>query len=471
MESDFDYFVVLAEMRTGSNFLESNINAFEDLNCFGEAFNPHFIGYPSKDELLGFSLSQREESPDKLLKAIVNAPGLAGFRYFHDHDPRVIDQVLNDQKCAKVILTRNPVESYISWKIARATGQWKLTNVTHHKTAKIEFDPADFRQFLERLKAFQLRVLHTLQKSGQTAFYIGYEDIRDLEVVNGLASFLGSEQRLDALSKNLKKQNPSPLLEKVSNPREMESALQSVDHFGLSRRPNFEPIRGASVGQYFTARGVPLLFMPIASSPNVRIKQWLKSVGDGHLDEKFSQKDLRQWKRQNPGHRSFTVIRHPVLRAHTAFCRNILGSGAGSYPKIRKSLVRVHNLELPDDLNSGDYDLRAHRQAFLSFLKFLKANLSGQTAIRNDAAWASQTAIIQGFSAFAAPDLILREDTLETDLEFLAFRAGIESSTCRESREDQPFTLDQIYDSEIEAAGQSAFQRDYMTFGFGSWRD
>ncbi len=43
----FDYFVVFAEMRTGSNFLEANLNAFAGLTCHGEAFNPHFIGYPN----------------------------------------------------------------------------------------------------------------------------------------------------------------------------------------------------------------------------------------------------------------------------------------------------------------------------------------------------------------------------------------------------------------------------------------
>jgi hypothetical protein len=32
------------------------------------------------------------------------------------------------------------------------------------------------------------------------------------------------------------------------------------------------------------------------------------------------------------------------------------------------------------------------------------------------------------------------------------------------------FDLPEIYDTEIEAAAQSAHQRDYMMFGFDSWR-
>ncbi len=54
--SRFDYFVVFAEMRTGSNFLESNINAFDGLVCHGEAFNPMFVGYPGLTDLLGVTI-------------------------------------------------------------------------------------------------------------------------------------------------------------------------------------------------------------------------------------------------------------------------------------------------------------------------------------------------------------------------------------------------------------------------------
>ncbi|TNF60303.1 MAG: nodulation protein NodH, partial [Rhodobacteraceae bacterium] len=129
MGRPFDYFVVFAEMRTGSNFLETNLNALEGVTCHGEAFNPHFIGYPKKDSLLGLTQAQRDADPMALLARIADQPGeLAGFRFFHDHDPRVLDPILDDPRCAKIVLTRNPLDSYVSWKIAQATGQWKLTN-------------------------------------------------------------------------------------------------------------------------------------------------------------------------------------------------------------------------------------------------------------------------------------------------------------------------------------------------------
>ncbi|MFV2034483.1 MAG: nodulation protein NodH, partial [Halocynthiibacter sp.] len=53
MANRFDYFIIFAEMRTGSNFLESTLNAFPGITCYGEAFNPHFVGYPNRKEILG----------------------------------------------------------------------------------------------------------------------------------------------------------------------------------------------------------------------------------------------------------------------------------------------------------------------------------------------------------------------------------------------------------------------------------
>ena len=138
MTGAFDSFVVFAEMRTGSNFLEANLNAFDGIACHGEAFNPHFMGYPNSDPILGVDLATRDKDPLRLLTAVrEDTTQLSGFRYFHDHDPRVFDVIMDDTRCAKIVLTRNPVESYVSWKIAQATGQRKLTDVKAHTGCRL----------------------------------------------------------------------------------------------------------------------------------------------------------------------------------------------------------------------------------------------------------------------------------------------------------------------------------------------
>ncbi|MCA0941333.1 nodulation protein NodH [Salipiger pacificus] len=476
MSDRFDSFVVFAEMRTGSNFLEANLNALEGVTCHGEAFNPHFIGYPNASDILGVTQPEREADPLHLLQVIRDdTPGLGGFRFFHDHDARVLQPLLNDARVAKIVLTRNPVESYVSWKIAQATGQWKLTNVSKRKDAQAAFDGAEFEAHLARLQDFQVTLMSALQVSGQTAFYVAYEDLQSLEVMNGLAKWLGVPARLESLDGKLKRQNPEPVAEKVANAAEMECALARLDRFNLSRTPNFEPRRGPVVPGYLAAAETPLLYMPINSGPTGAVQRWLcalDGVDDGKLTGDFSQKSLRQWKRARPGHRSFTVIRHPLARAHEAFCSRILSTGPGSFGRIRKTLRRAHGLPLPEGAPGPDYSLAQHRDAFAAFLIFLKANLAGQTAVRVDGHWASQAHCLQGMAEFTLPDMIVREEEMAVYLPALAMQVGHAAPPEPEAEPHQdpaPYALADIYDAALEALAREAYQRDYLMFGFGDW--
>ncbi len=471
----FDCFVMLAEMRTGSNLLESHINAFDSFECHGEAFNPSFIGYPDRTELLGVTQAMREADPARLIDRIrTGSAGMGGFRLFHDHDARALDICLDDPRCAKIILTRNPAESYVSWKIAQETGQWKLTNVKRRKDAKAVFDAAEFDRHITRLQTFQIEVMGRLQKSGQTAFYISYEDLNDLDVINGLARFLGSDERLGALDSSLKIQNPQPLSEKVANFDEMTQALAGIDRFNLTRTPDFEPRRGPAVPSHVIAHSAPLLYMPIKSGPEAAVRAWmaaLDGVADDALASGLNQKDLRGWMRGRAGYRSFTVLRHPAARAHAAFCQCILNRGPGCLTEIRRVLRNFHKLPIPGPGPDDTYDKRAHYHAFKAFLEFVRANLRGQTGVRVDANWATQTAILQGMAQFRLPDALVREDEMAQHLDTLARQVCYcGAAPAAPAAPDSPFTLGDIYDDEIEAMIADIYQRDYLMFGWDRWR-
>ena len=473
----FDYFVVLADMRTGSNFLEANLNSLAGVTSHGEAFNPAFIGYPKTETLLGLTQDDREANPSALIAAISNEEGLSGFRFFHDHDPRALAIVLDNPRCAKIILTRNPLDSYVSWKTAQATGQWKITNATNAKKQQVMFDPAEFEAQLIAQQGFQLSIQKALQISGQTAFYIGYDDLLDIDVLNGLAAFLGVDARLETLNKKLKKQNPEPLEDRVKNFDEMQTALGQLDVFDLSRTPNFEPRRGAAVPTYVAADKAGLLYMPLRSGPNWPVRRWLadvEGIRPRDLHRKFTQKTLRAWQDNQDGHRSFTVLRHPVARAHAAFCDCILGDGPDSFPGIRVNLRKVHKLPIPqtapDLAGPTTYDDASHRAAFLGFLQFLRSNLAGQTSIRVDPAWASQLTLLQGMALISLPDIIMREENISNDITVLAAQVGIDPVPPIGATEHKNHSrLAAVYDSDIEAAARAAYARDYAAFGFGDW--
>ena len=174
---------------------------------------------------------------------------------------------------------------------------------------------------------FQRHLRRGLQLSGQAAFHIRYEDINDPEVLNGLAAFLGSEARVEATSTKLKKQNPEDLSQKVENYEEMLVGLRDLDRFGLSVTQEYEPPRPAGVPGFVAHPEVGLLFLPLKGAPEAAILDWMGAIGGVGRDallRKMSQKDLRQWMKDHPGYRSFSVLRHPVARAYNSFCRFIL---------------------------------------------------------------------------------------------------------------------------------------------------
>lgn len=350
-----------------------------------------------------------------------------------------------------------------------------LTNPTKARSEKVVFKDSEFRRHLEALQAFQVRIMSALQKTGQTAFYVAYEDLQNVEVMNGLAAFLGTDARIEALDKTLKKQNPEPLSEKVQNFDEMERSLARLDRFNLNLTPNFEPRRGAVIPSYIAANKAPLMYLPIKGGPVAAIERWLASLDNVQaeaLQSDFNQKTLRQWKRKNSCHRVFTVLRHPVARAHAAFCDHIRGDAATTYRELRSTLVRIYNLPLSEEGDAVTLKPEEHKAAFKAFLSFLKVNVSGQTSIRVDPAWATQSNVIQGFSWFNSPDFILREDQLPNDLEFVGQHVGLVNPPRFDLATSDPHSalLDVIYDEQIESLTRDAYQRDYMCFGFEPWK-
>ncbi|MDB6452652.1 nodulation protein NodH [Falsirhodobacter sp. 20TX0035] len=462
----FTSFVMFAAMRTGSNFLEANLNAIPGLTCHGEVFNPGFLGKLNQTEMFGFDLATRDADPLAVLGAMRDqTEGLAGFRQFQDHDPRITEAVLNDPTCAKIILTRNPLESYVSLLIARSTGQWKLSHGGKLRSARVHFDAKGFARHIDALGDFYAGLMHRLHVTGQTAFHIDYEDIQDIDVLNGLARWLGIEGRLEALDTKLKKQNPEPLSEKLENPEGVVEALAAIDRFGFSRIPNFEPRRAVPIPSFVAAANAPALYMPTRNGPDDQVSAWLSALGGGLLD-KVDQRALGQWRERVGGFRSFTVLRHPLARAYEAFNTQIVEN---RLPGIRQQLVRRFALPLPPPDTPLEFE--EHRAAFLAFLRFLKLHVAGQSGVRAEAGFATQTAMLEAFSRFRSPDMVLREDRLAEGLAFFASQLDLPSPTLGPAAAPDRFPLTTLVDDEIEAAARDAYLRDYEGFGFRDWCD
>jgi DNA-binding transcriptional LysR family regulator len=183
----------------------------------------------------------------------------------------------------------------------------------------------------------------------------------------------------------------------------------------------------------------------------------------------LSQKQLRQWRKAHPGHRSFTILRHPLARAHHVFCTRILPKTDERYKDPRRIMRNRYGVCVPKGGNLSDYTVADHRAAFEAFLTFLKANLADQTSIKVDSAYATQAAILEGAATVVLPDLILREDEAKQKLPLLAQEFGLPAQDWQPADDDQPYSLSQIYDDELEKLCVQAYRKDYINFGFGDW--
>ena len=469
MKTKYDYFVIFAGMRTGSNFLENNINQFDEIECLGEVFNPAFVGFPKQETLFGFDLSARDKDPHACLEQIKASSGtLRGFRYFNGHDPRMYDTFMSDPRCAKIILSRNPVECYVSLQIAKKTGQWKLTNATKRNEALAKFDPDSFNAFVGEHFAFYQKLARDIQVSGQSAFFINYNDLRDVDVINGLGRFLEIGQSLEKLSQTLKPQNPQALQDKVKNPEDMVLHLANHDYFGIAHNPNFEPTRHASIPSFVASSISKLLLMPIPSSANERAIKWLQALSDNEeLIRGFTQKTLREWQQVNRGYKSITIVRHPLKRAFHAFCAHILFEHDKSFPRFRNKLNKDYGLQLPKagDVSSIPVDELYH--LFSGFMDFVKVNLRGQTPLRVDGNWASQHLLIGSMAQTVPPNYVLCETELDAMLPVIASAQGLPQNTLTPDADHATkLAFSNVYDGELEAKARAIYTRDYEIFGF-----
>ncbi|MGL5009677.1 MAG: nodulation protein NodH, partial [Paracoccaceae bacterium] len=183
------------------------------------------------------------------------------------------------------------------------------------------------------------------------------------------------------------------------------------------------------------------------------------------LETGFDRQTLRQWKATHPGQRSFTVLRHPLARAHAAFSDFIAREWV---PELRPYLKRVHRYQLPPK-GMGYASAAEYREGLVVFLELIKHILAGRTELKLPLHCATQGAVLQGFAQIQPPDIILREDRLAEGLTYLTRDVGTACPALPPNPEKLPFNLAEIYGPDLESAARDTYWRDYTGLGFGDW--
>ncbi len=498
MSGRYKYFAIFGSMRSGSNLLEQSLNQYSSITCHGELFNPSFIGHPKSSDFLGLDFVEREKSPESLIKAMIKdaTDGIAGFRVFHDHDQRTAQMALQDPKCAKIVLQRDVLQSFISLEIARKTDQWLLHDSPDRRGGEIVFDPEEFKAYRAEQEEYHANIQETLQKSGQTAFWINYPEQRDIAVLNGIAQFLGQNEVLKTVKETIRRQNPGSLRDKVENYDEMQAALSYWSEDDIIPQDSFDQLRRANIPKMVSCISQPILFAPVPGGPNEEVLRWMNAIDEGITPENWfskavadgkilhtghNQRTLFEWMESNPDIATLTAVRHPLTRAYDAFMTKIFLTGEGTYGVIREQLVNYFGVALPDpdlmegatrkSLDAEGYSIGQHRAAFHGFLRFLKDNLSGQTSIRKDGLWDSQMTFLTGFNAAVPISIIVKEGQMDAGFRYVESVLDLPAPVIGAPiKPDHMFTLDEIYTRQTENLTRKAYSMDYGRFGFADYQ-
>jgi len=390
----FTSFIMLGAMRSGSNLLEKFLNQYDGLVCHGELFHKSFIGVQGCQNYLGISMDDRNEDPQRLLDAVRanNPQKITGFRFFQDHHTPVMESALNDPLCAKIILTRDPLESFVSLQIALETQQWLVSDVAHRKEIQIHFDLEAYAAYQKYRTAFYDQIYRALDLSEQPYFEIDYTMLTEVDNINRLAAFIGDRAGKTALNEPIKRQNPGALASKISNIEEVRAALDAP---ALQDRPPpvLTPIleSGTDLSRAYFSPKNQLIFGPVPGVPDEGVRAWLETQFHSAPQNGFSAHQFSEWKAQNKAPILFSVVRHPILRAYNAFMLKIFATSSGGYVSIRQDLENQFGMILPQGeiapwhdrrtLERKGYGIEEHRISFKLFLIFVAANLGNQTKI------------------------------------------------------------------------------------------
>ena len=217
-------FLLVGMMRSGSNFLERQLNLLPDVRCHGELFNPAFIGFSHEaaGRLAGYTRDNpnaRNADEDAFIAQVDQACDreFIGLRLFLDHSPAMTSRLLHDKNVAKVVLSRNLLEAYISLETARETGVWLTTEAAKAPPKPVKVDVNKLVTFSLRQSLYYNDVQTVLHQTGQSYLQIDYNEIKQLGKLNEIARFIGSKHQLKSVTEPIQKQNPGSLEERIAD--------------------------------------------------------------------------------------------------------------------------------------------------------------------------------------------------------------------------------------------------------------
>lgn len=223
-------FVIYAAPRTGSNLLCSLLNSHPEILCHHGLFNPRGIHYAldHRDGDPDFGTAEeRDRDSVSFLEAVWRYDGgkrAVGFKFNRGEHAAAHDAVARDTSVHKILLRRrNRIKTYVSERIADATGAWENYDGRETMPQRIVVDPPALAQHADANERYYAAIEETLHATNQPWLEVDYEALQNGGVAPILA-LLGVDAHAP-LTAGSYKQNPDDLRELVANFEEVRLAL------------------------------------------------------------------------------------------------------------------------------------------------------------------------------------------------------------------------------------------------------
>lgn len=200
-------FVVLAAPRTGSNWLCSLLDSHPDATCHHELFNTEGIhlALSCRGKLDLGPIEQRDEDPAAFLAAMWGAtlettgPQRAlGFKLNRGHTPAAFRAAFGDPGLRAIVLRRrNRLRTFLSERIAEATGEWESYpgRPVRSEPLCVEVRAPEVLAHAAANQAYYQWLDAALRAAGQPRCDVAYEELDDPATHGRLLAFLGLEDR------------------------------------------------------------------------------------------------------------------------------------------------------------------------------------------------------------------------------------------------------------------------------------
>ena len=222
--------------------LVSLLDSHPDLACFGELMRPTpewmlRKGYRGALTTLervdpkwrrdSVRFADPEGFVEEVFADLTDQP-VVGFKLMLEQHRRYLLRVLEDPRYKKIVLYReNALAAFSSQKIAKATGQGNARIGMQVKRAKVDFRADEFKRFLKRRQKAYDEIDSALQANGHSYLAAEYLDLVAGRVTDRIMDFLGVDPGLAGGAETIKR-NPSNLLDRFNNPRDVRAALDQI---------------------------------------------------------------------------------------------------------------------------------------------------------------------------------------------------------------------------------------------------